>query len=52
MLRPEIKVLYVCGYTDDDALRRDILSEEGVFLQKPFTRGSQAATQDGSQTEE
>jgi signal transduction histidine kinase len=34
--RPDIKVLYMSGYTDDAALHHG-LSERTAFLQKPFT---------------
>jgi len=35
-LRPEIRVLYVSGYTDDPALRHGISASEVEFLAKPF----------------
>jgi two-component system, cell cycle sensor histidine kinase and response regulator CckA len=35
-LRPEIRVLYVSGYTDDPALRRGISESELEFLCKPY----------------
>lgn len=36
-LRPEIKILYMSGYTDDDVLRHLILNSSVAFLQKPFS---------------
>ena len=36
--RPEMKVLYVSGYTDDVVLRNGLLEPDRAFLQKPFTR--------------
>jgi signal transduction histidine kinase len=40
--RPDIKVLYVSGYTDDSVLRNGLLEPGTAFLQKPFTRDSLA----------
>lgn len=34
---PNVRVLYVSGYTDDDALRQGISHSEVAFLSKPFT---------------
>jgi FixJ family two-component response regulator len=34
---PEMKVLYMSGYTDNIINQHDILSEGAAFLQKPFT---------------
>ena len=35
-LRPDMKVLYMSGYTDDTVLRHGIQEEKMPFLQKPF----------------
>ena len=36
-LRPDLKVLYVSGYSEDDMSEQGVLSEEMEFLEKPFT---------------
>lgn len=41
-LRPDIRVLYVSGYTDDAVLRYGVEVREAAFLQKPFTPDSLA----------
>lgn len=35
--RPEIRVVMMSGYTDDEALRADLGAARYAFLQKPFT---------------
>jgi len=35
--RPEIRVLYMSGYTDDEILRRGLHDPHMSFIQKPFT---------------
>ncbi|MDQ2977547.1 MAG: response regulator [Acidobacteriota bacterium] len=37
VLRPETKVLYMSGYTDDAIVRHGILDEQVSFIQKPFS---------------
>ena len=39
-IRPEIKVLYVSGYTDDEEVHAANLARGSAFLQKPFTLGA------------
>jgi YesN/AraC family two-component response regulator len=34
---PNLKVLYISGYTDDYVMQQGMLDEEIHFLQKPFT---------------
>src|SRR5689334_14209044 len=41
--RPQIKVLYVSGYTDNIIAERGILEPGMAFLQKPFSPGHLAA---------
>jgi CheY-like chemotaxis protein len=36
-LRPQMRILYVSGYTDDEVLRHGVLEESMAFLQKPFS---------------
>ncbi|MEW6236728.1 MAG: Cache 3/Cache 2 fusion domain-containing protein [Candidatus Omnitrophota bacterium] len=36
-MRPDIKILFMSGYTDNAILRHGILDESVAFIQKPFT---------------
>jgi signal transduction histidine kinase/CheY-like chemotaxis protein len=36
LARPEVRVLFVSGYTDDEVMKRGVLAGETAFLQKPF----------------
>jgi two-component system cell cycle sensor histidine kinase/response regulator CckA len=35
--RPELKVLYISGYTNDEVTRRGVSQSDAAFVQKPFT---------------
>jgi two-component system, cell cycle sensor histidine kinase and response regulator CckA len=36
-LDPQLSFLFMSGYTEDSAMRREILSRQSAFLNKPFT---------------
>ena len=40
LLRQDLRVLYMSGYTDDAIIRRGVASATDAFLQKPFTPSS------------
>jgi FixJ family two-component response regulator len=35
-VKPDLKVLYMSGYTDDAVLRQGMLEPGAAFIQKPF----------------
>jgi PAS domain S-box-containing protein len=37
--RPELKVLYMSGYTNDEIVRRGVSGSDAAFIRKPFTSG-------------
>jgi two-component system, cell cycle sensor histidine kinase and response regulator CckA len=41
-VHPDMKVLFMSGYTDDSIVRHGVLESEMAFLQKPFTPESMA----------
>jgi PAS domain S-box-containing protein len=43
-LRPETKVLYMSGYTDDEIFRQGIVKDGSNFIQKPFANDTLART--------
>jgi len=42
-LRPDIKVLYMSGYTDQAVNQQGILGDDAILLQKPFTLATLAS---------
>jgi CheY-like chemotaxis protein len=36
-IRPDLKALYISGYTEDEIIRRGLHDPTVAFLQKPFT---------------
>jgi CheY-like chemotaxis protein len=34
--RPELKVLFISGYTNDEVIRRGVSGSGAAFIQKPF----------------
>src|SRR5687768_16025904 len=37
LTRPDMRVLFMSGYTDEAIIRHGVLQERTAFLQKPFT---------------
>jgi two-component system, cell cycle sensor histidine kinase and response regulator CckA len=42
-LQPDLKVLFMSGYTDDAVLRHGVLEAEANFIEKPFTYAALAS---------
>jgi PAS domain S-box-containing protein len=42
IIRPELKTIYMSGYTDDAVVRHGVFTKAETFLQKPFTPESLA----------
>jgi CheY-like chemotaxis protein len=38
--RPDLKVLFISGYTNDEVVRRGVAKSDIAFIQKPFTAES------------
>lgn len=36
-LKPDLKTIYMSGYTDSPSIRQDMQSSDHIYLQKPFT---------------
>jgi two-component SAPR family response regulator len=36
-MRPDMKVVFMSGYTDDTVVRHGVMKRDVPFLQKPFT---------------
>lgn len=43
VIRPDIRILYVSGYTDDVILQHKLVERDVTLLQKPFTASSLSA---------
>jgi two-component system, cell cycle sensor histidine kinase and response regulator CckA len=41
-LKPQLKVLFLSGYTNDAIVRHGVLDSDFAFLQKPFTTSALA----------
>ena len=42
VIRPDIRILFMSGYTEQAVVHHGIVAEDAILLQKPFTLGTLA----------
>jgi CheY-like chemotaxis protein len=43
VIRPDIRILFMSGYTEQAVVHHGIIAEDATLLQKPFTLGTLAS---------